>query len=197
MLAGTGLPGDEIMYLQARLIGKAMGADDKALARQFDMQKQIFEIIRTEADHKKTRDRLRELTKKLMTDLSEDERKQAGDIDAYVDSHLKGVDSPWFRFALTFDPRPTLAKVKCPVLALNGAKDLQVPPKENLDEIRKAFEKGGNTRVTIMELAGLNHLFQTCATGVVSEYGEIEETFAPAALKLIGEWVVDQVKGGS
>ena len=165
MLAGSGLPGDELMYLQGRLIGKAMGADEKALARQLDMQKRIFEIIRTETDHKKTRDRLLELTKKLVSDLPEDERKQAGDIAAYVDSLLKGVDSPWFRFVLTCDPRPILARVHCPVLALNGAMDLQVPAKENLGEIRKALEKGGNRQVTIKEIPGLNHLFQTCKTG--------------------------------
>ena len=192
MLAGTGLPGDEIMYLQGRLIGKALGADEKALARQFDMQKRIFEIIRTETDHKKTRDRLLELTKKLMSELSEDERKQAGDISAYVDSLLKSVDSPWFRFALTCDPRPILAKVRCPVLALNGAKDLQVPPRENLGEIKKALELGGNRQVTVKEIPGVNHLFQTCKTGAISEYGEIEETIAPTALTLIADWVVEQ-----
>ena len=111
-----------------------------------------------------------------------------------IDSEVKKVESPWFRFFLTFDPRPTLAKVKCPVLAVNGEKDLQVPPKENLGEIEKALKKGGNTRVTVKELPGLNHLFQTCKTGSVAEYGIIEETIAPAALKVIGDWVLEQAK---
>ncbi len=162
MMAGTGLPGAEISYLQGRLIGKAMGVDEKALAKQFDMQKQLFDIIKSESDHAKVRARVLDMTKKLVSELSEDERKQAGDINALVDSQIKGLDSPWMRFFLTFDPRPTLAKVHCPVLALNGEKDLQVPPKENLDEIRKALQQAGNTRVTIKELPGLNHLFQTC-----------------------------------
>jgi uncharacterized protein len=95
---------------------------------------------------------------------------------------------------LTFDPRPTLAKVRCPVLALNGDKDLQVPPKENLAEIRKALEQAGNTQVTIKELPGLNHLFHTCKSGTVAEYALIEETIAPAAFKVIGDWVVEQVR---
>ena len=79
------------------------------------------------------------------------------------------------------------------MLALNGEKDLQVPPKENLDEIRKALEQAGNTQVTIKELPGLNHLFQTCKTGTVAEYAVIEETIAPAALEAIGDWVFAQV----
>ena len=107
---------------------------------------------------------------------------------------IKKLESPWFRFFLSFDPRPTLAKVRCPVLAINGEKDLQVPPKENLSEIAKALKKGGNTRVTTKELAGLNHLFQTCKTGSVAEYSQIEETIAPAALKLIEDWIVDVVR---
>ena len=74
---------------------------------------------------------------------------------------------------------------------MNGEKDLQVPPKEDLAEIAKALKKGGNTRVTTKELPGLNHLFQTSKTGAVSEYAEIEETIAPEALKVIGDWIVD------
>ena len=82
----------------------------------------------------------------LKSSLTEAQQKQAGDIDKIIDAELKKVESPWFRFFLTFDPRPTLAKVHCPVLALNGEKDLQVPPKENLAEIEKALKQAGNTR---------------------------------------------------
>ena len=99
------------------------------------------------------------------------------------------LQSPWFRYFLTYDPRPTLAKVKCPVLAINGEKDLQVPPRQNLPEIEKALKAGGNAAVTIREMPNLNHLFQTCKTGAPTEYAQIEETFAPAALQVVGEWV--------
>ena len=79
--------------------------------------------------------------------------------------------------------------MKCPVLAINGEKDLQVPPKENLEAIDKALKDGGNKDVTIKELPGLNHLFQPCKSGLPSEYGKIETTFAPEALELIGDWI--------
>jgi pimeloyl-ACP methyl ester carboxylesterase len=195
LLAGTGLPGDEVMYAQGRLIGKVMGADEKALDKQRDIQKQLFEIVKTETNHDKLTMRLRQAIKTSWSNLSEEERKAVGDADSFVQSQARMVESPWFRFFLTFDPRPTLALVRCPVLALNGEKDLQVPPKENLAEIEKALKKGGNARVTVKELPGLNHLFQTCKTGSVTEYGTIEETIAPVALKTITDWVVEQVKG--
>jgi pimeloyl-ACP methyl ester carboxylesterase len=194
MLAGTGLPGDEILFMQGRLIAKVMGADEKGVERQRDIQKRLFEIIKTETDRKKAAARMRETIKKMVSELFADESKAARDLDATLDSQVARIDSPWFRFFLTFDPRPTLAKVRCPVLALNGEKDLQVPPKENLGEIEKALKQGGNASVTIKQLPGLNHLFQTCKTGAVSEYAMIEETLAPSALKAISDWVVEQGK---
>ena len=101
----------------------------------------------------------------------------------------KMVASPWFRKLLAYDPRPALREVKCPVLAVNGEKDLQVAAKDNLQAIQQSLTDAGNAKVKIIEFPGLNHLFQTCTTGAVSEYGEIEETFAPVALEAVSTWI--------
>ena len=87
-----------------------------------------------------------------------------------------------------------MTKVKCPVLAINGEKDLQVPAKENLDAIKKALTKGGNKKVTIKEMPNLNHLFQECKTGSPDEYATIEQTFSPIALTEILKWLQTQTK---
>ena len=86
--------------------------------------------------------------------------------------------------------------MKCPVLAIDGGKDLQVDPAQNLPEIAAALKAGENRDATTLELPGLNHLFQTCKTGAVSEYGQIEETMAPAALDAITDWIVERTKRG-
>ncbi len=96
------------------------------------------------------------------------------------------------RFFLSYDPNPALRAVKIPVLAVNGSKDIQIAAKQNLAAIRGAL--AGNRDVETHELPGLNHLFQTANTGLMSEYGSIEETFAPAALELIAKWIVARVK---
>ena len=194
LLAGTGLPGEDILYLQGGLILQAMGATQAAIDKQKATQKRLFEILKNEKDPKTASAKLRESAKESLKDLSEAERKELGDVDALLSAQLKAVESPWFRYFLTYDPRPALAKVTCPVLALGGEKDLQVPPRENLSEIDKALKAAGNRRGTVKELPGLNHLFQTCRTGNVTEYAEIEETFAPSALTLLGDWVLEQVK---
>ncbi len=80
----------------------------------------------------------------------------------------------------------------CPVLAIDGEKDRQVLPQQNLPAIRKALEAGGNTHFEVDELPGLNHLFQTAKTGSPSEYAEIDETISPVALEKISSWILKQ-----
>ena len=87
-----------------------------------------------------------------------------------------------------------MEKVKCPVLAINGEKDLQVPPKENLEAIKKALLKGGNKKVTIKELPNLNHLCHECKRGSPDEYATIEQTFSPTALTEILTWIQTQTQ---
>ncbi|MFM7924406.1 MAG: alpha/beta hydrolase, partial [Planctomycetaceae bacterium] len=86
-------------------------------------------------------------------------------------------------------PGPDLQRVSCPVLALNGERDTQVDPDLNLPAIRSSLAAGGNQQVMIEELPGLNHLFQSCRTGAVSEYEQIEETISPLALQRITDWI--------
>jgi len=102
------------------------------------------------------------------------------------------LHSPWFRFYLNYDPGTVLKKVTCPVLAVNGEKDVQVRPKENLQAIKRALKAGGNKNYTVKELPNLNHLLQTAETGNISEYGKIEETMSPTALQIIGDWILEQ-----
>jgi len=103
--------------------------------------------------------------------------------------------TPWMRYFIDYDPRPTLQRVKVPVLAINGSLDLQVPSQANLTAIREALEQGGNRNVTTVEFPGLNHLFQTAKTGAPSEYAQIEETIAPVVLEKIAEWVLETSGG--
>ena len=114
--------------------------------------------------------------------------------ESMIDQQIQVVMSPWFRYFLTYDPRPTLQKVKCPVLALDGELDLQVPPKEDLDAIAAALKQGGNKNYKTVQLPKLNHLFQTCKTGSPAEYGTIDETIAPVALDTIGDWIVSHTE---
>src|SRR5665648_423997 len=162
LMAGTGLTGEEILYLQGALISRAMGVSEE-------------DIIKNRQ-------------------LSDEKKEQIGDPEVFLEAQLQSLLSPWLKFFLTYDPKPILSKVKCPVLAINGEKDLQVPPKENLSTIEEYLKTGGNQNYTIKELPGLNHLFQTTQTGLPSEYAKIEETISPVALKIVGDWILEQTE---
>lgn len=102
-------------------------------------------------------------------------------------SQEKAELKPWLRYFYATDPAAFLTQVKCPVLALNGEKDTQVDPRQNIPAIKNAL-KGSGARADTVVLPGLNHLFQHCKTGELAEYPVLEESFAPEALKAIGDW---------
>ena len=114
--------------------------------------------------------------------------------DDYIQQFAAFVSSVWMQYFLRYDPAPALEKVKCPVLAVNGSLDLQVPAKENLAAISAALKKGGNKKVTVKEYPNLNHLFQECTTGAPAEYAKIEQTFSPDVLKDLGDWILENFK---
>ena len=121
--------------------------------------------------------------------MSDEDKSKMGDPEVYLKCKMKTITSPWFKYFVRFDPVPTLEKVKCPVLAINGEKDFQVPPKENLSAIEDALKRGGNKNYETKMLPGLNHLFQTSKTGAISEYSQIEETISPLALETMLNWL--------
>ncbi len=176
MMAGTGVTGDQILAKQQALINLAMGMKAEDVRSASARQQKMLELVKGEPDNAA-------LAKKFKQEF-------AGVIpDAQLDSQLKTLTSPWMRYFLSYDPAEALRRVKCPVLAINGEKDLQVPPSQNLPAIRKSLAAGGNPDYEVVELPGLNHLFQTAKTGSPGEYVEIEETISPVALEKIANWV--------
>ncbi len=194
LMAGTGLTGEEILYLQGALISRAMGVSEEDIIKNRQFNEKIFSLIKEGKDEKTIEEKLRQMFMEDWEKMSDEKKEQIGDPEVFLKVQLQSLLSPWLKFFLTYDPKPTLSKVKCPVLAINGEKDLQVPPKENLSAIKDALVAGGNKNFTIKELPGLNHLFQTAQIGVPAEYAKIEETISPIALKIIGDWILEQTR---
>ena len=184
MLAGPGVRGDRLLPEQLALTARARGAPEQAIAKDRVLNQALFAAMVTEPSLEAAR-------AKAGLILAEAERK--GDLPAGMGaSALERFGTPWFRALLSHEPTPVLQAVRQPILVLNGERDLQVPADMNLSAIRTALQ--GNKRAVIKELPGLNHLFQTSQTGAIGEYGEIEETFAPAALETIGRWIVSTIR---
>ncbi len=194
LLAGTGIRGDQLLLLQQELIGKASGASDTDLQKAKVINKGAFDIILKSNNIESLETELTNYIKQALIDNPESEKPAGMSDDDYVKLQVNQLTSPWMIYFIKYDPAPILEKVNCPVLAINGEKDLQVPAKVNLEAIENALEEGGNKNVTTKVLPNLNHLFQECETGSPGEYATIEQTFSPIALAEISNWILNQVK---
>ena len=194
LLAGTGIPGDKLLVLQQELIARANGASEEDIKKSVQANAKLFEIVVKSTDNQKLKADLTSKISELMANDTTAEIPNGMTKEQFITLQVNQISSPWMEYFMKYNPAPTLEKVKCPVLAVNGAKDLQVPPKENLNAIKNALAKGGNKNVTIMEFPDLNHLFQESKTGSPNEYETIEQTFSPTALVEIKKWIEQQTK---
>lgn len=193
MLAGTGIPGDKLLLLQQELIAKADGAPEAELEKSLKLNAELFNLVMNSKNEEKLKVDLSAVVKKSI-DNDDIIKVPAGTTEeAFINATIKPLTTPWMQYFIKYDPAPALSKVKCPVLVLNGSHDLQVPPCANLSAIEKALKKGGNKNVNVMELPGLNHLFQESKTGSPSEYADIEQTFSPMALDAMTKWILKEV----
>lgn len=189
LLAGVGIPGDELLRRQSSTIARMQGADPGTVEKQDEILARLYALLKEDADSASIAPRVRDVVTEMVGLIPDAPLQSMGGRDAVIAKQMRPLLSPSFRSLVAFDPRPVLAEVRCPVLALAGGKDTQVPAEDNLAGIERAVRSGGNTDVTTREFPDLNHLFQTCTTGSVGEYASIDETFAPAALEAVGDWI--------
>ncbi|MDR1879881.1 MAG: alpha/beta fold hydrolase [Tannerellaceae bacterium] len=188
LLAGTGVRGDQLLLSQQEAIYTASGMSDADWKNLKAMNEKVFAIVVQSTHPEQLKADLTGYLKQLFTDHPDQIPQGMGE-EQFIQSYVTQMTHPWMVYFLKYDPAPALEKTKCPVLALNGEKDRQVPAKENLEAIKRALAKGGNKRVTVKAFPGLNHLFQECKTGLPTEYATIEQTFSPAVLEEISQWI--------
>lgn len=187
-LAGPGVKGEEILHRQNRDVSSVMGLDEKQINENIATNSKLFAIIKKETDNDKAEEKVMAAYRKILSKRGvspEEIEKNVRELSASFGK----ASYTWIRYFMITDPAKYWKKVRCPVLALNGEKDLQVAWDVNLMAIEKAVRAGGNARVTTVSLPGLNHLFQNSNTGLPSEYGEIEETLSEDVLKLMSDWI--------
>ncbi|MFO0890744.1 MAG: alpha/beta fold hydrolase [Isosphaeraceae bacterium] len=189
LLAGPGLAGDQVVLRQAETLSRAGGASEEEIAHERRMNTQAFQLARSDDEATAIRPRVVETIRRHLgswpggLEIGADEQEAQAEVMADV------VLAPAFRSLLRADPSSALRQLRCPVLALNGQRDLQVEPETNLDAIRRALDAHRHP-FTIVELVpGVNHLFQECATGRIEEYESIVEDVSSRVLSLVADWI--------
>ncbi len=177
LLAAPALPGEQVLLTQRERAEQAAHVPQAQIALDQKVATMLYDMVR---EGKKEHDLERALSKQ------EGLKGELADLWANEVPHL---ESPWLRFFLNYDPAPALEKVKCPVLALEGEKDMDVSPDQNVPALKAALQRGGNPDVTVEVLPGLNYHFQTAESGLPMEYPALPEAISPVALETIGAWI--------
>ncbi len=192
LLAGTAVPGGDVLRRQLRRIAAANGASAEMIERLAALQDRALEIMGSEIPHADAAAALREVAAEQMAAQPETAQLSGEPLETALAQVVESNLSPWFRFFIRYDPGPALGGLHVPTLALFGGKDTQVDADQNQSAMEAALAPSGNPDVTIRRFADMNHLFQTAGTGSPAEYALIEETMAPEVLDLIGSWIVER-----
>ena len=188
-LAGAAVRGDSLMLKQVELISKSQGMPDPVWQTMKPSVRHRYSLLQQTA---KSSDEIRkEVYADVTRTMSAEQLKNLNTVQQ-LSAQINSMTSPWYLHFMRYDPTASLKKIKCPVLALNGEKDIQVDADMNLTAIRQHISENGNKNVTIKVYPKLNHLFQTCEKGTLAEYGQLEETINPEVLKDMTEWIKKQ-----
>lgn len=188
LMAGPSVNGAEISKSQSRLILEASGASEEQLESSVQIQGILVGLAQqkpelSEAEFKQ------QAKEKISPLLTEENQKN---LDVVVASAWTQIGNKWFRYFMQYEPSVSLEKVRCPVLAIFGEKDLQVDPELNMPPMKRALEAAPTEDFKVVVLPDLNHLFQECSTGMLDEYGELEQTIHPSVLELMSTWVLER-----
>jgi dienelactone hydrolase len=186
-LAGAAVQGDSLMLKQVELISKSQGMPDAIWQTMKPTLRNRYSLL--QQTDKTPEELQKELYDDVTKTMSPEQLKDLNTVQQ-LSAQISSMTSPWYLHFMRYDPGKDLKKVKCPVLALNGEKDIQVDASMNLNAIRQKITENGNKKVTVKAYPKLNHLFQTCEKGILAEYGQLEETINPEVLREMTEWIL-------
>lgn len=183
-LGGVAQPIHEVLLYQIRAIYETDTVLTPAeIDKTVQLSDQLYRLVRKSKDSKEAARRIGDFWDEQSAKLTPEEQKRYNMTPQGKYTSIQQLTSPWFFTLFHLDPKTYLKKVHCPVVAINGEKDLQVDAVANQQLMRKYLNKSQNHQFHI--ILNANHLLQTCTTGSPSEYATIEETIGEETLRLL------------
>ena len=186
-LAGVGTPISEILLYQTHVLGVASGLSDAQIRSNDQLNSSVYSIVEKSKTQEDAVKKLGVFFKKYTKKMTQEQRVAMHLTDLEIAGICSQATSQWLFTLFHTRPADYMKQVQCPVLALNGDRDLQVEAATNLAGIKAGLLKSPS--VTCHTLPELNHLMQECETGTVEEYGTIEQTMSPRVLEMMGKWL--------
>ena len=197
LMAGPAVTGDRLVYFQLESLMRGGNASEEQIRNELADQHRVFACVRADTGWQGLAGVFRNQVASSYTSLPAESRKAIADSSAFVNARAEGMMSsvrvPWLKYFIDFDPVPALEKVSCPVLAVFGALDMQVPVSLNRGPMEAALAKSKTKDWKIEVLPKANHLFITAVTGLPSEYAGLEKAFVPGFLDLVTGWITKRV----
>ncbi|MBM4159527.1 MAG: alpha/beta hydrolase [Ignavibacteria bacterium] len=197
LMSGPGVDGSQILLAQSELILRADSTSEPAIAEALELNKKIYAAIREGKDIGVYREEIRAALRKELDQMNPEQRKSITDADQYLkmrlEAQMRQVESPWFRFFVNYNPAPALTQVKCPILALFGELDLQVPAELNKEAMERALKNGSTKDYTFKVFPKTNHLFLSATTGSPREYVSLKKDFVQGFLETMSDWIAKRV----
>lgn len=180
-------PADVLLY-QLRAISET---DSVLTPEEIDnsvrMSDRLYKALSKAKNEKQATEILNQTWAQLSSQLTPEEQERYGFTPERKAAVIQQMVSPWFFTFIHFDPKPYVKKMRSPVLAIGGEKDLQVDVVANNLLFSKYLKK--NPQHQFVSIPNANHLLQSCITGNPDEYGKIEETLKPEVLEIISKWL--------
>jgi len=190
-LAGPGRPIAEMMLLQNKLILEEQGLlSEQVIEDYLVFTSKVYALIDIETPKDTLYAPLRTLCSEFYNSQDSSAAQVFGPNETqFYMAYGMQMFNPWYRWFINYDPQPTIKQLSCPVLALNGNLDIQVPSGPNLEGFRTMLKQSAAPSYEVIELDSLNHLFQKVNTRSTKAYYDSPETFNEEALDLIVEWI--------
>ena len=195
LLAGPGVEIGELMAMQNEMVLKSAGISQDAINAYIPLYKNLMKTIVSINSIQDANAKAIEIVKNWYSNTDKNLVKATtnisseSDINKFATTMSETLSTKWWKYFASYNPQIALQKLKCPVLAINGSSDIQVPADANLKAIELGLKKAGNKKGTTMKFDNLNHLFQKCTKCTVQEYGELENTIEPEVLEYIYNWL--------
>lgn len=193
-LAGPGVDSKSLLLTQIAAISRAEGIDEESIKILNGLQMQIMESAEKSKDLVELRKNITSLYDEYGQKFSEEKREEYGLNQSGVNRAVMQFSYPWMKYFLSIEPNLYLKKIKCPVLALNGSKDIQVDADINLAAIEQNLANSKCSYYEICKLDGLNHLFQLADKGTVEEYFSLKNSFSPEVLVIMKDFILNYEK---
>ena len=198
LIAPPILPGSEILSSQIDRIAElqGVGPEDRAAANSLQRDLQQIALKYPANDEAALSDVRKAIVERWesLGQLSQavsgtDETTRKKQLIEAISTQFKGLQSPWMRHFLAYDPAANWVLFDCPVLAIWGEKDTQVLFEANRTKLQDIITHNLNLQADLVVLPGLNHLLQKADSGLPEEYDRIDQAIEPLALELFSNWL--------